>query len=384
MDLNCSDIVKYKDSLFILTRDTQCLFEYCFSTKKMELCGTVKSESEQLYLSMTLCNQVIYIVPYEGSYICTYNINTKEFQHILLETSKNGLLKKHFRLCFTYQDKVYLLGGKGSTMLCIDSVTNRIKEATEWIFDFKKKYNCDAAVRTHSNICIVENCFWVAIEGNNLLLEYNMDTDDYCFWNVGKREIQYVTVTFDGNFFWLSGDKNFLIRWEKERNEIIEYNNFPQHFEYGNKKIGWSELFSCGYIWNENIYFLPLNSNMLIKFNMNSGDMKCITKVDYNHISFIIKAISDDELYVGEIDIKSFLRTNSYNILKNDKSKASFFKFGIDDKVRKDYLKIDNKIVDEQYPVSLPLYFTSLKNNGNNVTKYQFGLGEKIIKSIIG
>lgn len=380
--LNCTDIVKYNNKLYILTRDAQCLFEYCLITKKMKFCGTIKNEEKQFYISMTLCKQILYIVPYEGNYICTYDIDKREFKHIFLEPSKNELVKKYYQLCFSYHNKIYLLGGKGSSMICLDPVTNKISELSEWIFDFKKKYNCDAAVTTHANICIVKECFWVAIKGNNILLEYNMNTNKYHFWNVGKKEIQYVTVTFDGEYFWLSGDKKFIVRWKKESNEIKEFNNFPLDFEYGNKKIAWKELFSNGYIWNESIYFSPLNSNMLIKFDKNSGNMKCILKVDFNHICFEMMLLNEEEIYMETLDMNSLLRANSYCISKDDQYKESFLTFGIHDEINKNCLRIQNKVSNENYPL-LPFVFPYLGNSKNNEKKYQTSIGEKIIKNII-
>ena len=42
---------------------------------------------------------------------------------------------------------------------------------------------------------------------------------------------------------------------------------------------------------------------------------------------FQITAISDDKLYVEEVDINSCLRVNSYNILKNGEYENSYLKF---------------------------------------------------------
>lgn len=370
VNLNCADIVKYNDRLFILTRDTQCLFEYCCTSGKMKLCGTVKNEEGRFCISMALCQHILYIAPYEGNDICTYDIDKNEFNNIALGTSQNGLVRKHYHLCFSHQNKVYLLGGSGSAMLCLEPENNHeVREISEWVFDFKEKYNCDAAVCTHSDICIVEDCLWVAVRGNNVLLEYNMSTEKYCFWKVGKKEIQYVTITFDGDYFWLSGDKRFIVRWNKENNEVMIFDDFPQGFEYGTKEINWKELFSCGCLWNGNIYFLPLNSNMLIKFNRNSGNMNYILKIMPDHICFKMKAINKEEVYVEEIYMNILLRANSYNILSDDQYKESDLKFGINDEIDGNYMENKIGILNEDYPFQL-FSFLGLKKYENDVSKH--------------
>lgn len=314
MNLSCADIVRYDDRVFILTRDTQCLFEYYPISGKVDLCGTVRSKFNEFFVSMTLCRDKLYIAPYEAEVFCIYDIEKKEFRRISLNKASGEGKKKCYKICFCYQQKVYFLGGKGTVMLCVDTDTGVVEEITEWNDGFKKKFGFETWVRTHQYVCIIDHCFWVALEGNNILLQYNMETKEYFFWNVGRKNMQYVTVSFDGEYFWLSGEEKSIVRWKKEIDEVKEFENFPEGFESENKRAGVKELFSCGYIWNDSIYFAPLNSNMLVKFERLSNQMKCILKTDMNHVCFKIVEISDRELYMEEDKVENLLFGCSYFI----------------------------------------------------------------------
>lgn len=321
--LSCADIVRYRDCLYILTRDTQSLFEYCLTSQKMRLCGIVAEKLGQLFVCMTLCNGKIYIAPYEADNICVYDIERKEFKRILLEASCNNLGKKHYQVCFSYQEKIYLLGSSGSAMLCLDIYKNKLEEITEWIVEFKRKFGYDAGVKTHRNVCIAKKCFWVALEGDNVLLQYNMETKEFRFWKVGNQRIQYVTVSFDGTYFWLTGDKGFIVRWDKRNKEVKEFKHFPKGFEYGNKTIEWKELFGFGHLWDNELYFMPLNCNMVVRLNTISGEMKCVKNVDEDCACFMAVEISDEELYIEEDDINNLLQINSYIIKKSGEKMLS-------------------------------------------------------------
>lgn len=199
-------------------------------------------------------------------------------------------------------------------MLYLDVAHNQVKEISGWIHEFIAKYGHEAAVSTHMNICIVEDCFWVALNSDNVLLQYNMQTDEYKFWNVGTRRIQYVTVSFDGDYFWLSGDQRFIVRWKKENNEVKEYDSFPDGFECGNKKISWKELFSCSHLWNGNLYFAPLNANMVISINRITGEIECVARIEENQICLKLIKLEDIGIYIEVDSCSGYYVKKSYLI----------------------------------------------------------------------
>lgn len=384
-DLNCADIVKYDDKLFILTRNTQVLFEYSMTENRLSLCGRVWTKLGQLFISMALCGKKIYIAPYEADFICIYNIEKRKFQRIPLGQIHGELQKKYYHMCFSFRNQVYFLGGSNSTMLCVDTETDIVKDIQEWTYEFKSKYGYETRVTTHTNVCIEDHCFWVTLKGDNILLQYNMRTGEHCFWKVGKKRIQYVTITYDGEYFWLSGDKRFIVRWKKESNEVREYDRFPEGFGRCEKDIGWKELFSCGYLWNKRIYFAPLNSNMLIKFDLKMEKMECAALIGSGNICPKIVKIDEKKLYIEEDDERLRFK-RSLLIGMDGECGTKFIKLGEQDNIDVNILKkeIETGIVAEAHPLYLPLFLESMtKIDELEENRYQSSIGKKIIRNML-
>lgn len=314
--LNCAEIIRDKEKIFFLTRDTKSIFEYNTVTGEMKLCGVVGNKITQKFLSMALYENKLYTISCDADVICIYDIEKESFQNIFLSKTYNRETSACYHMCFSYQYKIYFLGDKGRSILYLDTRDNTIKHVREWVSVFEEKYGYEPIIYTQANICIQEDCFWIALEGKNIIFQYNMITEKYRFWNIGSRKMQYSTVSFDGKYFWFSGDKKCIVRWEKETNEIREFEDFPSGFKI-NKNSNWKDLFYCGYIWNGSIYFAPLSSNMLIKFNLKFEKMVKIVQIDLNHICLNIIGLSENELYIEEDNIDTFTIESGYLIEKN-------------------------------------------------------------------
>lgn len=384
-DLNCADIVRYADKLFILTRNTQVLYEYSLTEKRMRLCGRVGTKLGQLFVSMALCGKKIYIAPYEADFICVYNIEKGEFYRILPGPACGELQKRHYQICFSYRNQVYLLGGSGSVMLCVDTSSDTVKEVPEWLYEFKSRYGYETAVATHTNVCIENCCFWIALKGNNILLQYNMQTGEYSFWKIGKKRIQYATVSNDGKYFWLSGDERFIVRWKKESNEVKEFSDFPEGFECCDEKIVWKDMFSCGYTWNENIYFAPLNSNMVVRIDLKTQRMECVALIGSANICPKIMKIDEKKLYIEEDD-KGLRFKSSFVVDIEGKCSTKFIQLGKQDEIDVNILKRDMEtgVITEAHPLYLYLFWKAIaRPDEYEENACQKSIGKNIIKNII-
>lgn len=308
--LDCAEIINCQEKVYILTRDTQSLFEYSISSGKFRLCGMVQSKLDQTFICATLYENKIYMPPYDGDCIRVYDICEKKFHSIpLIQTSAEKLNRKHYCTCFEYGGKIYIFGDKDSAVLSVDIRTETVQEFSNFRNGFKKLYGYEVGVHTYENVCIVENCFWIPMGRDNILLQYDMQKNEYYFWNVGIRKMQYATINFDGKYFWLTGNQKVIVRWEKESDSVKEFETFPDGFENSDDSVGYDDWFLCGLLLKDQLYYAPLNSNMLIKFDTKKEKMDCILKIkiEPNHLSFKMGEISEDTLYLNLFLDKTYL-----------------------------------------------------------------------------
>lgn len=354
--LSIADIVRYNDKLFILTRDTYSLFEFDISTQKTKWCGTAKKQINQIFICMTVCEGKIYIAPYEADIIPVYDIEKGEFEYILLRQPDGKRKNKYYHLCFNHQQRVFFLGGLDSTMLSINVQNGIVSEITDWMEEFERREGQEAAIMTHTDKCIIEDCFWVALQGKNVLLQYNMITGNYQFWHVGDVQIQYTTINYDGRYFWLSGNRKIIIRWEKETGNVKGITHFPDGFEMGDGEQ--EALFYCCYPWNDAFYFAPWNSNMLIELNPGTGMMKNVLKnSDASFFCCELAEMNDSELYIEMMDKKG-IRKSSYTINRKNGYCCHSIKADRKDEIN---CEMESTFVEENHSKYLNLFLVKQK-----------------------
>lgn len=300
--LSCTEIMRYRDRIFILGKGTQSLFEYFEASESLRLCGTVEEELNQSFICATVYEGKIYMPPYEGNFIRVYDIDKNTFHNISLEKMSDTKLTKHYNVCFGYRGKLYIFGNGDTVALCMDIQNETVYEFTDWYYGFKKIYGYETGVHIHKNICVVDHCFWVPMNCENVLIQYDMLQNEYRFWNVGKRKMCYATVNYDGKYFWLTGNQKVIIRWEKETDSVKEFEMFPGGFEKYDTDSSWEDLFLCGYMWKNKLYYVPIGSNMLIRFDTESEEIKCILKIDSGHVCMNIQEINENILYLEEYE----------------------------------------------------------------------------------
>lgn len=298
--LDVREIVSDQNGTYILSSDTQSLFQYSASSKMLRLCGVIGEGTMQAYICAASYKNKIYIPPYNGDDIEVYDIDKRRFYKIPLMQSRGKRLRSGYKICFENQGKLYLLGEDYTETLIVDLQNETVQAFSDWFDGFKREYGCEAGIYTHKSVCIVDDCFWVPMCYDNVLLQYDMRNHEYYFWNVGKKKIQYATINFDGHFFWLTGNQKIIVRWEKESDSVKEYEAFPEGFKSFSDKLSWDSLFVCGCLLKGSLYYAPMASNMLIRFNVVEEKMECILKIEDSHIFLNMTKVNDNVLYLGE------------------------------------------------------------------------------------
>ncbi|MXP77837.1 hypothetical protein GN277_21525 [Lachnospiraceae bacterium WCA-9-b2] len=76
-------------------------------------------------------------------------------------------------------------------------------------------------------------------------------------------DLSILTVTFDGEYFWLSGIGDEVLIWDEKKNEIIEVIQLKKV----DRNCPWNMRFSSSRILGEYVYFSPVYYNKMLRIN---------------------------------------------------------------------------------------------------------------------
>lgn len=319
--LQCQSIEIVNNEVYILARKTNSIFGYNVVTEELDFYGTIRNGVE-CYLASVLVDNKIYYVPYYGEKIYIFDINTKKIETMKIEFSNMLIKDNGYRIAVANKNNIYFLGGFGEAkILKIETDTGCMKCTNQWSEEFNRLFGKSAWFMPHTNVCVCDDCIWVCLNCSDTVLQYSMENDFYKIWKVGNLDIQYTTINYDGKFFWLTGDRQVIVRWDNFSNEIIEFSEFPEGFKYKIKSsIDWTGMFYDGKIIQDKIYYAPLNSNMFIVLDTKLGNIEKVMEISSDlfcfHFSFLPSNKIYAELYVSTL----FNKKKSYYIDSNGKN----------------------------------------------------------------
>ncbi|MBQ2883880.1 MAG: hypothetical protein IJE43_08940 [Alphaproteobacteria bacterium] len=324
MKLSVTDLKSIDGDIIFLTTNPIGLFEYSVEKARLKYLGWGGKKNNKLSVAMCMYDNKVFVAPYYSDEMVIYDMKKNNFNRISLSEklgiSEKGL--KHYHVVACYKNKAFFLGEKDSVMLCVNMDNYNITPIVQWKTEFMEQYGVEAGIFTHADICIVDDSFWIALDKKNMIMQYNMEKNIYSFYYVGERAIQYNTICFDGKFFWLTGDENFIVRWEKESNNIKIYDVFPEGFEVTKPDCCWKELFSGSLLRNNSIYLAPLKANMMLRIDLKTGALIKVKNVEKT--CFVMKDIQKQGVYIQEDKETPYQNDNAYIINENKLNRMDF------------------------------------------------------------
>ena len=240
--------------------------------------------------------QCIYIFPYHGDRIIIYNIDTKRIEYLYDSKIVNAEIKK----AILHDEKIFLLSMDLDKSFILNLSDNTIVNLNGYKNVFLGSE--EANIYFHRDVCVRNNSLFVPGGEKGTVVEYNMNTNSIIKHQL-RTKTRYATIAFDGGFFWLTGDDSFITRWDG--NEEESYIKFEQ-LNYKKGKGNFLEYFSHSVILKNNIYFFPINGNMILRYNLNSQEVSKFMDVNIECICWCAKKIAETKLYI-EVDNNNFV-----------------------------------------------------------------------------
>ncbi len=306
------------------------LYKYDISTQQTHFIGSFPKEKRnewRLHGKALKIDHEIFFLPNRSKYIHVYDIERHQIYSYDMKTKERINCKN----AIYYKGCIYFVGNDSEiTLYEMNAKTKKIKKYPINIKDYKGQICADYIV--------IDTKFYFACDSENIVIEYNMDSNTYCLHRVFKGSKGFGSIAYDGNSFLLS-DSESVFRWNKDTDIVQEiYDDFPTGYgmtvkdgdavvsctgftnKYNkNEKPFWFSAVIADYLW-----LFPFRTNMIIKMNLSNGKMFEVPLLDEkeNDISLFMKTRMTHCHYVGgrqgERILFSSTKTRRMYVLEND------------------------------------------------------------------
>lgn len=228
---------------------------------------------EALYHNVVKKENKLIFIPATANHIAIYDIVSNSFNMIpvkIEETSKSWIYgwPKFFNAA-VYKKYVFLIACYYPAIVRLDIETGELLYLNEWKTVIKEDLNKPEKMyfRRDASACIVDNKVYLPCCIQNIVLELNMDTLQFTYYNIGENNQELRCMCFDNGVFWImTWEGKTLIKWDKETNTIeeslINIDNQPLQV-----------LTSSIFIYNNKLWCFPIaNSVDVYCFNIEKSE----------------------------------------------------------------------------------------------------------------
>lgn len=279
-NLRCLGYVEIDDNIWFSNLYFNALIKLDKLTGQIEIIDKFPNyEIDQVWLYSTVChiNNLLVFVPFRSTEIVVYNIKTEKFISVALDLTKVGKRERYFASAYIYGNYIYMFPVEAKCIIRYDVQLNSIKYLENGLIDVR------------STLPKTTECFALQFEiiGKKIYIPF-AELNAIAIFNLEKEtiDIQYLNITggcstinyFEGYFYMASWKQCKIYRWNNETEEIIEYVDFPKEFTSGDY------MFSSACSMKDRIFFLPIQGNMIISFEIKSKKLyeeKRISNLNY-------------------------------------------------------------------------------------------------------
>lgn len=269
---------------------------------------------EFMYSDCVKYKDMVVFVPYvNAEYISILNTIDLKFSYV-----KNTGVHR-YKKAIVYEKGIYMFGepcdGSKKMMLDMDSleVKNPIWEGE----------NVKPAI-IFDNGCQVNNKMYWANWGCGTICVFDFENKTTYKVKIKNIDMPILTISFDGEYFWLSGIGDKILVWDEEENEIVEIIQLKKT----DGKCPWNMRFSSSRILGEHIYFSPVYCKKMIMINLKSKKVEELFEIGSNEVCWNICATDHNSIYLDVTDYKEN-KSQNYIILSDGTVKNNNTEFSI-------------------------------------------------------
>lgn len=283
------NFVKIGEELYFYGRDDVGLC--CLDLKSRYLEVNLLSEETGgsiQFFKYTDCIEIegrIYLAPYLGDKICIFNTIDRNFSFI--EVGDKVLAKK----IIAYNEYLYFIC-ENNRIIKLGLTDNKLE-----VIAFGGKNNL------YQDACLFNDKIYYPLQENGSIAEFDLKSETMLRKKITDRKVLYSTICIANGNLWLTGDSEFISKWNPISKEIVYFDLSLKK----DKNIPWDSLFSGSLSIGDEIYLAPLGTNSVISIDVSSGAVRSVIKIPNDAISWCIQRF-DDLLCVclSQRDIKPY------------------------------------------------------------------------------
>lgn len=265
-------------------------------------CGILKEEN------------MLYLCPYSANNLTMYNIDTGEFTKVFIKEPCG----ENFDYVIAYKDYIFL---KPKRYPAIVRYNKRSKDCTyfsDWLNEMEKCLILEDCYEPYFmwGVVVDQEKLMLASSKANVVLEFNMDTGEHKFYEVGQCGNRYFAMEYDGENYWLMPYKGTnIICWNARSGKWKEYRNYSDDLK--GMDVPYCSISKFG----KKLIALPAQANFIIIVENGSIYKKeSAGVVDTYHFS---KYIGDGMTLALDRDYNIIVMDSQYNLIRKYSCKIS-------------------------------------------------------------
>lgn len=212
--LTAFDVAVLGDVALFVANEANLICSIDRRTENKSVWGSLPEEplfSEKLVSRIIPWRNKLVFVPMNAKKIWIYDRDLGDWEGLLF---RNGEWKRKFFQAVLYRDKVYMIGCLYPSVICLNLTDNSIRYMDGIMEEADSLSHISEAVYFRNSHVLIGAKLYLPSCKSNHLLKLDLETEEYQWIEIGKKDISYSGVAWDGNRFWMTQRKGkHIVVW---------------------------------------------------------------------------------------------------------------------------------------------------------------------------
>ncbi len=289
----------YKDEIWLFSDELCSIFTVSLSSGETKLFSFIQDKNNgryPLFTDMIIHNEKLYLIPCCASRLCVIDLVNRKNHYIDINKERDNSYSVALK-----GDIIYLLPAYySSEMICIDTATEKVQKYNyplQTILPPEASENMPA----FKGVYPIENRFWQALTIAPVIMNFNLELQNFNIYEVKSTNKSFFGITFDGEDFWLLPKYGeTIVQWSPKLEQVVQEIAIPDWFQWKDMGTFIDLIYFEGAVW-----LVPYLADKIIKINAATGEVKGIDyrikgfQLDYEGANPFLKyQVVDSKLYL--------------------------------------------------------------------------------------